>query len=235
MKREIQSSVPETGTALPGSTWPGSGLVLDPAWPTAPPPPPRPPPCPPSPHLLFCNFLFLLSRQNAERERLVNEAHAHTLARTRSVPSSPFPCASPRRPPALPPVSLLRHYPPHRCLCRPLLSPSPPRPQTQCATSHCLGVTVMTYSHMHARRPISQHLPAATVAATAAAAAAAATASAVAAAAGCRQEATANERTSKRAGERASERTSDAARARTVIDRAAKSWLSSHSRRHLCN
>jgi len=44
-------------------------------------------------HLLFSNFqlLFLLSRQNAKRERLVNEAHAHTLARTRSVPSSPFP------------------------------------------------------------------------------------------------------------------------------------------------
>lgn len=60
-------------------------------------------------HLLFCNFLFLLSRQNAERERLVNEAHAHMLARTRSVPSSPFPCVAPWSPclaAGLPPSAL---------------------------------------------------------------------------------------------------------------------------------
>lgn len=111
IESEIQCLAPETGTALAGSTWPGSGLVLDPAWPTA--PPPRPPlrvlPLAPSPHLLFCNFLFLLSRQNAERERLVNEAHAHTLARTRSVPSSPFPCVAPTSPclaAGLPPSAL---------------------------------------------------------------------------------------------------------------------------------
>lgn len=52
----------------------------------------------------------------------------------------------------------------------------------------------MTYSHMHARRPISQHLLVVAVATVAAA-----TASAVAAAAGCRQEATTNERASERA------------------------------------
>ncbi|KAL6441329.1 hypothetical protein ACFW04_003525 [Cataglyphis niger] len=63
--------------------------------------------------------------------------------------------------------------------------PPPSRPRTQCATSRCLGVTVMTYSHMHALHPISHHLLA-TTAVAAAAAAAAATASAVAAAAGCR-------------------------------------------------
>jgi len=72
----------------------------------------------------------------------------------------------------------------------------------------------MTYSHMHARRLISHHLPVVAAATVAAAATAAATASAVAAAAGCCQEAIANERAS------------DAARARAVIDSAAKSRAS---------
>lgn len=113
------------------------------------------------------------------------------------LPPSTLPSAAATAAASLPPAFLSPSPPP-------LPPPLPPRPQTQCATSHCLGVTVMTYSHMHARRPISQHLLVA--AATVAAAAAAATASAVAAAAGCCQEATANERASERATRRERER-----------------------------
>lgn len=154
---------------LPGSAWPGSGLMLDPAWPTTPSPRSSLRSLPlPRYHLHFSNFqlLFLLSRQNAERERLVNEAHAYTLARTRSMPSSPFPHIVPtfplpcRRYPSFNITLRCRHRRRRRCrLYRsfllspsPLPPPPPPRPQTQCATSRCLGVTVMTYSHMYARR-----------------------------------------------------------------------------------
>lgn len=67
-----------------------------------------------SPSCLFATSSSAISSsfslgQNAERERLVNEAHAHMLARTRSVPSSPFPCVAPWSPclaAGLPPSAL---------------------------------------------------------------------------------------------------------------------------------
>lgn len=108
VKCEIQSLAPETARLCRVQFGPARASCSTLLGLQRPPPPLRPA------SRLFAtsssaiSSSFSLARMpNGERERLVNEAHAHTLARTRSVPSSPFPCVVP---PALPLVSLLRHY-----------------------------------------------------------------------------------------------------------------------------
>lgn len=72
------------------------GLVLDPAWPTTPSPRPRRSPVHPLlplPPLAISNsssFSLSLARWNAERERLVNEAHAHARAHALHSPCLPI-------------------------------------------------------------------------------------------------------------------------------------------------
>lgn len=196
-KKEMRSSEfgPKRRGSVPGLAWPQLGLVLDPAWPIQ--------AFASSsslfvPHPLRLSFTSSPAIPNSSSFSLARMPNAsgwlmrrtHTRPRARATLSSSSPCAIPlwispllcRRSPSFG-ISLRCRL--RRLLLSPLLPPPPPRrPRTQYATSRCLGVTVMTYSHMHARRPISHHLLAAAVAAVAAAAAA--TASAVAAAAGCR-------------------------------------------------
>lgn len=105
------------------------GLVLDPAWPPL-------PPASLSSGSSSPSLLHLIPRQPNANVWLMRRTHTRSRARATYV--------SPRRrrPPPTPPR---RAYSPLLIL---LFFPLR-RPRTQCATSRCLGVTVMTYSHMH--------------------------------------------------------------------------------------
>lgn len=118
--RNFRAWLLKTATALPGSVWPGSGLVLDPAWPTAPPPPLGSPSCLFATSSSAISSSFSLARMPNANVWLMRRTHTCSRARA-ACPRRRSP-ASPRGPPALPPVSLLRHYPP------PPPPPPPPLP-----------------------------------------------------------------------------------------------------------
>lgn len=108
------------------------GLVLDPAW------PPLPAACfSLSSRLLFLPPLHLIPRQPNANVWLMRRTHTRSRARATYVsPRRRRPPPAPPRRPYSPPLLILLFFPLRR-------------PRTQCATSRCLGVTVMTYSHMH--------------------------------------------------------------------------------------
>lgn len=81
--------------------------------------------------------LHLIPRQPNANVWLMRRTHTRSRARATYVsPRRRRPPPAPPRRPYSPPLLILLFFPLRR-------------PRTQCATSRCLGVTVMTYSHMH--------------------------------------------------------------------------------------